>query len=65
MFWHSKSPGAGVKLNGALAEAIDQAFGSVTAFKTSFEEAGRKLFGSGWVWLAKSPNGDDLLALSN
>jgi Fe-Mn family superoxide dismutase len=62
-FWHSMSPGAGVKLNGALGEAIDQAFGSVVKFKASFEEAGSKLFGSGWVWLVRSPNGDDTLQI--
>jgi Fe-Mn family superoxide dismutase len=62
-FWHSMSPGAGFKLNGALGDAIDQAFGSVVRFKASFEEAGSKLFGSGWVWLVKSPNGDDTLQI--
>jgi Fe-Mn family superoxide dismutase len=62
-FWHSMTPGAGVKLNGALGEAIDQAFGSVGKFKASFEEAGNQLFGSGWVWLVKSPNGDDTLQI--
>ncbi len=63
MFWQSMSPGAGGKLNGALGDSIDQAFGSVATFKTSFEDAGRKLFGSGWVWLVKSPNGDDTLRI--
>jgi Fe-Mn family superoxide dismutase len=57
------SPGAGVKLNGPLGDAIDQAFGSISKFKASFEDAGRKVFGSGWVWLVKSPNGDDRLQI--
>lgn len=51
LFWHSMSPGAGVSLKGPLAEAIDQAFGSLAEFKADFEEAGQKLFdrdGSGW-----------------
>lgn len=61
MFWHSMSPGAGVALNGPLGNAIDQAFGSFDKFKAVFEEAGNTLFGSGWVWLVKSPNGDDTL----
>jgi superoxide dismutase, Fe-Mn family len=63
MFWQSMSPGAGVTLKGALGEAIDQAFGSFARFKTNFEEAGNKLFGSGWVWLVKSRNGDDTLQI--
>jgi Fe-Mn family superoxide dismutase len=61
MFWHSMSPGAGVTLNGPLGNAIDQAFGSFAKFKVIFEEAGNTLFGVGWVWLVKSPNGDDTL----
>ncbi|HLF29770.1 MAG TPA: superoxide dismutase [Xanthomonadales bacterium] len=62
-FWHSMSPGAGAEVNGALGNAIDQSFGSLAKFKTSFEEAGSKLFGSGWVWLVKSPDGDDTLRI--
>lgn len=62
-FWQSMSPGAGAKVNGALGNAIDQAFGSMARFKSDFEEAGTKLFGSGWVWLVKSPNGDDTLRI--
>ena len=31
--------------------AIGQAFGSVEKFRTRFDDAGGKLFGSGWVWL--------------
>jgi Fe-Mn family superoxide dismutase len=62
-FWHSMSPGAGAKVNGELGNAIDQAFGSIAKFKADFEEAGTKLFGSGWVWLVKSPNGDDRLKI--
>ena len=62
-FWQSMSPGAGARLNGALGNAIDNAFGSIAKFKSGFEEAGTKLFGSGWVWLVKSPNGDDTLRI--
>ena len=62
-FWHSMSPGAGARVNGELGNAIDKAFGSMAKFKEKFEEAGTKLFGSGWVWLVKSPNGDDTLRI--
>lgn len=57
------SPGAGVALNGALGDAIDQDFGSLAKFKESFENAGSTLFGSGWVWLVKSAKGDDTLKI--
>lgn len=63
MFWHSMSPDASVLADGVLAQAIDQSFGSLGDFKKDFEEAGSKLFGSGWVWLVKSRNGDDALRI--
>lgn len=62
-YWHSMSPGAGVKLDDKLGGAIDESFGSVAAFKAEFEEAGQKVFGSGWVWLVRSPNGDETLRI--
>ena len=36
---------------GALAGAIDAAFGSFDAFKAEFSKAGATRFGSGWAWL--------------
>lgn len=62
-FWHSMSPGAGSGLNGALGSAIEHDFGSIADFKMRFEEAGNTLQGPGWVWLVKSPNGDDTLRI--
>lgn len=43
---------------GALAEELLLAYGSLDAFKQTFAEAGAALFGSGWVWLVKDLNGD-------
>jgi len=52
LFWSFMSPKGGGKPKGKLAEDIDNTFGSLEAFKTQFETAGAKRFGSGWVWLS-------------
>lgn len=54
MFWRGMKPGASAGPKGQLREAINRDFGSIAAFKTRFEEDGAKLFGSGWVWLART-----------
>jgi Fe-Mn family superoxide dismutase len=50
-FWESLAPQAGGQPEGALAAAIDAAFGSFDAFKEKFSNAGMTRFGSGWAWL--------------
>jgi len=50
-FWETLAPNAGGKPSGALANAIDAAFGSFDAFKEKFNTAGATRFGSGWAWL--------------
>jgi Fe-Mn family superoxide dismutase len=50
-FWASMAPNAGGTPQGALATAIDAAFGSFDAFKEKFSQAGMTRFGSGWAWL--------------
>ena len=50
-FWESLAPNAGGAPTGALAEAINAAFGSFDAFKEKFATAGMTRFGSGWAWL--------------
>ncbi len=53
MLWRAMSPGGGGEPTGTLADAIKRDFGSFDHFKMRFAEAGSKVFGSGWVWLAR------------
>lgn len=50
-FWQIMGPNAGGNPTGAVAGAIDTAFGSFDNFKTEFAKAGTTRFGSGWAWL--------------
>jgi len=43
--------------DGAMAAAIDQAFGSFDSFKEQMTASAAGLFGSGWTWLAQSADG--------
>jgi Fe-Mn family superoxide dismutase len=54
MFWRAMKPGAAKQPKGMLLDAINRDFGNLAQFKTRFEEAGAKVFGSGWVWLART-----------
>jgi len=57
MFWNIMTPNGGGEPTGNLASAIQQAFGSFDAFKTAFNDAGTKRFGSGWAWLVLDSSG--------
>ena len=56
-FWNSLSPHGTNTPSGALAVAIDTAFGSLNGFKDQFKAAGAGQFGSGWAWLVKNSSG--------
>ena len=57
LFWSTMSPNGGGAPSGALAEAIDAAFGSFDAFKDAFSKAAATRFGSGWAWLCVHKGG--------
>ncbi|HET6314234.1 MAG TPA: superoxide dismutase [Chloroflexia bacterium] len=57
MFWEIMGPNGGGEPSGALADAINQSFGSFDAFKQQFNDAGTKRFGSGWAWLVRGSDG--------
>lgn len=57
-YWNSMSPNGGGEPSGALAEAINKAFGSFANFKEAFSKAAATQFGSGWAWLVKNAAGD-------
>jgi Fe-Mn family superoxide dismutase len=57
MFWTIMGPKAGGTPSGALADAINAAFGNLDEFKTKFAAAGAGRFGSGWAWLIKDDSG--------
>lgn len=64
LLWRAMSPDGGGIPSAPLADALDHSFGSFEKFKSCFEEAGSKLFGSGWVWLVKAAIGDGLQVLT-
>ena len=60
-FWTSMAPKR-TEPTPALAHAIDEAFGGMSAFRKSFSEAATGQFGSGWAWLVTG--GDGLAVMS-
>lgn len=56
IFWEIMSPNGGGNPKGQIAQAIQKQFGSFNAFQNAFNNAGAKVFGSGWVWLVSDQN---------
>lgn len=62
-YWHCLSPKGGNAPTGAVADAINKAFGSFEAFKEELTKSAVGNFGSGWTWLVKKADGS--LAIVN
>ncbi len=57
-YWNClRAPSGDNAPEGALAEAIDKAFGSFSVFKEQFSTSAVNNFGSGWTWLVKNSDG--------
>ena len=56
-YWNCLSPNGGGAPSGALADAINSAFGSFDEFKQKFSTSAATNFGSGWTWLVKNSDG--------
>lgn len=57
LFWEVMSPNGGGEPSGAVAEAINAAYGNYDAFKDKFSSAAGGQFGSGWAWLCVHEGG--------
>ncbi len=57
LFWELMAPGGASAPSGALASAIDKAFGGLDSFKEQFAKACATRFGSGWGWLSQGKDG--------
>jgi superoxide dismutase, Fe-Mn family len=69
IFWPSmkaKGAGGGGEPEGKLADEIKASFGGFAQMKEKMTEAATKVFGSGWAWLVKKPEGKlEVLSMPN
>nr|VFJ73964.1 MAG: superoxide dismutase, Fe-Mn family [Candidatus Kentron sp. FW] len=56
-YWNCLGPKGGGAPTGALADAVNSAFGSFDNFKEKFTNSAVTNFGSGWTWLVKDEQG--------
>jgi len=65
LFWEWLSPDGGGEPDGALADAISEAFGSFADFQGKLKDAGVNQFGSGWTWLVHDGSGLAVTSTAN
>ncbi|MDE2997969.1 MAG: superoxide dismutase [Gemmatimonadota bacterium] len=65
LFWTVMSPNGGGEPSGDLADAIDDAFGSLDAARDEFVQAATTRFGSGWAWVVVKDGGLAILSTPN
>ena len=56
LFWNSMKQNGGGEPTGAIADAINDSFGSFAEFKEVFSSKTAPIQGSGWGWLVYNPN---------
>jgi Fe-Mn family superoxide dismutase len=65
-YWQCMKQNGGGEPSGKLLESIIKDFGSFAGFKEKLSNAAATLFGSGWAWLVKKPDGSlDIIQESN
>ena len=63
-YWNSLRPGGG-EAHGAIAQRIEECFGSQRAFSQQFVTTAGDQFGSGWAWLVLDAGRLRIMATSN
>src|SRR4029079_8312084 len=64
-FWQIMSPDGGGEPSGALADAINEKFGSLEDLKKQVNDKGVGQFGSGWTWLVHDGSGLKVVSTPN
>ena len=65
VYWNCMSPNGGGEPKGALAEAINNKYGSFAAFQDAFAQAAINTFGSGFAWLIVKEGEIEITSTSN
>ena len=65
IFWKTMKPGGGGEATGAVADAINSAFGDFAGFKDAFTKDTIGVKGSGWCWLLAKGGAVEIKAMPN